>query len=133
MTNQKYNAYLTSQATIRKTKQVVMLYEGVITHLKRAKEAIKENNIELRYNSLEKAAGIIIGLQASLDFEQGEEISKMLDEFYFATYIRIMAIHHNKNIDVCNQLIEQLQGMQKSWEEVDQHYINNLDDNQNIA
>ena len=79
---QKYQAYAAATQTVAKTKQVVMLYDGVIRFLQQAKEAISEKRIEDRYNLLIKASAIISGLQSCLDFEKGGDIAKVLYNFY---------------------------------------------------
>jgi flagellar secretion chaperone FliS len=111
-------AYANSLNTIPKTKQVIMLYEGVIKHLNKAIIAIEENDIELRYNSIDKASKIIMGLHSALDFENAKSVSDVLDRYYTYIYFRIITIHSTNNIDDIKTIIEEIDNMQNTWSEV---------------
>ncbi|MBN8828573.1 MAG: flagellar export chaperone FliS [Sphingobacteriia bacterium] len=117
--SRKFNAYLNAQTTVNKVQQVIMLYNGIIKHITKVKEAIAENDIQSRYNFLDKAAAIILGLQTSLDFDKGGEVSKLLDNYYYSIYMRIMSIHNTNSIEMCDQIIKELKMMKESWEDID--------------
>jgi len=117
-----YNAYTTASQMVRKTRQVVMLYEGVIRFVKQAKHAIEKNDIETRYNSLSKACNIITGLQLSLDFDKGGEIAKLLYDYYSGLDMRLMSIHQNQSTELCDLAIKHLKMMCEAWEEIDQKF-----------
>jgi flagellar protein FliS len=129
--SKKYdNAY----HTINKTRQIVMLYDGIIKHINLAKEYIDKNNIQERYNSLEKSCNIITGLHASLDFNNGGEIAKILDSFYTNIFVRIMDINISNSKESCDKIIGELKSMRDAWHYVDQHTAETTDNsNQNSA
>ncbi|MCQ6468560.1 flagellar export chaperone FliS, partial [Vibrio parahaemolyticus] len=77
-----YKAYAAANMTVGKTRQVVMLYDGVMRFVQQAIEAIKKEDYETRYNLLVKSSEIITGMQNSLDFENGGEIAKLLYDYY---------------------------------------------------
>jgi len=120
MTHNEYTAYKNNTGMVRKTRQIVMLYEGVIKFVQHAKEAIENDDIELRYNSITKACDIINGLQLSLDFDNGEEIAKLLYDYYAGLDSRLSSVHFSNDIKICEACIDQLKIMRDAWEEIDQ-------------
>jgi len=116
----KYQAYTAATQTVAKTKQIVMLYDGVIRFVQQGKDAIAAKRIEDRYNLLTKASAIISGLQACLDFEKGGDIAKVLYNFYLGINNRIFSLHHTNNLKTCDKVISDLKKMRDVWHEIDQ-------------
>lgn len=129
MSNTNYNAYSMATRTVAKTRQVVMLYEGIIKFLKQAEVAITEGRIEDRFNLLSKAAEIIVGLQSSIDFENGGNIASTLHNFYSNMSMRILAINFVKEPEKakqdCEELIGELKQMRDTWENIDKNLAEN--------
>src|SRR5688500_2224325 len=82
LTNHAAAKYQTASEQTSKTRQVVMLYEGILRFLNNSKQAIRENNIQESYNNIEKVIEIINGLQLYLDLENGGEVAAQLSRFY---------------------------------------------------
>lgn len=61
---------------------IVLLYEGAIEALDRAKIAIEQSDFQQKSLMINKAIDIIEGLRQSLNFEKGGEISVNLDSLY---------------------------------------------------
>jgi flagellar protein FliS len=117
----QYQAYSLATRTVAKTRQVVMLYDGAIRFLKQAKEAIREKRIEDRYNLLVKASEIVVGLQSSIDFEQGGELASTLHGFYTGITRRILAVNTHKDAQgECDAIIGELKSMRDVWDGIDQ-------------
>jgi flagellar secretion chaperone FliS len=119
MEKQKYQAYATATQTVAKTRQIVMLYDGAIRFMKQAKEAIADNRIEDRYNTLVKANDILIGLQSCLDFENGGDIAKVLYGYYAGLIDRIFTIHRTSSAETCDEVIADLKQMRDVWDGID--------------
>ena len=86
---QSYNALSAYQAASKMTTSlgaVVLLYDGMIKEVGKAKAAIEEGRIEDRFNATQKACKILLGLQSHLDFEKGGDVSLMLDQFYHTIF-----------------------------------------------
>lgn len=62
--------------------QVVALYDTILRDLRRALDAIADNDIERRVNSANHAIMVVGELQGVLDFERGGEPAKHLNSFY---------------------------------------------------
>lgn len=116
---QAFNAYNQALYTIAKTRQVVMLYDGMIRYLKQAKEAMEHNRIEDRFNLLVKVGDILMGLQSSLDFEKGDEVAQVLYDFYSSVDARILTLHRTQDLAMCDQLITELKEMREIWDQID--------------
>jgi len=114
-----YQAYSRASHTVAKTRQVVMLYDGAIRFLAQAKEAMEKKEIERRYTTLLRAADIIAGLQACLDFEAGGSAAQVLYDFYNSMEMRIMQLHRTNDAAACEKLLSELKEMREVWNGID--------------
>ena len=119
MKTSQYQAYAAATMTVGKTRQVVMLYDGIIRMVSQSIEAIKKGDFETRYNLLVRASEVVAGLQNSLDFENGGEISGLLFDYYSGIDARIFSVHRSNDIAVCEQVIKELKTMRNVWDEID--------------
>lgn len=118
----RHKAYQQASHTVAKTRQVVMLYDGMIRFMNQAKEAIESGDImriEERYQKLTKVTDIIAGLQACLDFNAGQEMSSVLYSFYASIERRVFNLHHAPDATVCAQIIAELKEMREVWNTID--------------
>lgn len=116
---QKYQAYASATQTVARTKQIVMLYDGVIRFMQQAKQAIDEQKIEQRYKALIKSSEVIMGLQGCLDFENAPDMARLLYSFYASMDARIFSIHRSNNAQECQEVIDELKQMRDVWHEID--------------
>lgn len=128
-TPKQYAAYTAAHHTVNKTRQVVMLYDGAIRFVTQAKDAIERDNIQARYNALEKATAIISGMQSAIDFDNGGHIAQLLDDYYYSIYMRLMSIHRSNSAEMCTSIIQELKVMRDSWQEVDNASSNVISEN----
>jgi|GEM_PF-755558 len=119
MQKNPYKAYNQASHTVAKTRQVVMLYDGVIRNLQQACEAMKNDQVEERFKKLLRASEIIIGLQSSLDFENGESAARILYDFYSSIDSRMLMLHRTSDVALCNTLIEELKEVREMWDKID--------------
>jgi len=117
----QYQAYSIATRTVGKTRQVVMLYDGVIRCLKQAEIAIAEKRIEERFKLLQRASEIILGLQNSIDFDKGGEVAMTLHRFYTGISVRILSVNFKKTEGqaLCKSIIEELKQMRDVWDSID--------------
>lgn len=125
VSKKQYQAYAAAMQTVAGTRQIVMLYDGVIRYLQLAREAMTEKRIEDRYNNLTRASEIVFGLQSCLDFEQGGEVAKVLYSFYSSIDTRIFGLHRNAELSACEQLIDEIRQMRDVWDEIDRSNAGN--------
>lgn len=117
----QYQAYSLATRTVAKTRQVVMLYDGAIRFLQQAKSAIEAHNIEDRFNLLQRASEVVIGLQSSIDFDTGGEVAHTLHRFYTDISMRILAVNFRDadGADLCSGIITDLKQMRDIWDGID--------------
>lgn len=120
---QQYKAYAAATQTVARTRQIVMLYDGVIRYLKQAGEAMEAKRIEERYHLLVKASEIISGLQGCLDFENGGDVARLLYNFYSSVDLRIFALHRSNSRSECEHLIREMKQMRDVWHDIDQNML----------
>ena len=113
------HAYTRATHTVAKTRQVVMLYDGVIRFLRQAGEAIEQGNIEARYLKLTKASEVISGLQNCLDFDAGQHTAQVLYDFYAAIDMRIVTLHRQADAAELQRIITELKEMRDVWDGID--------------
>lgn len=121
MSAQKYQAYNAAKQTIAKTKQIVLIYDGIIRLLQQAKEAIQNKRIEDRFKLLTRASDIVVGLQCCLDFEKGGDVARTLQQFYADMQLRIFSIHRSNSLSDCDEVIAELKQMRDAWDEIDRN------------
>ena len=119
--NTGHKAYNRATHTVSKTRQVVMLYDGMIRFLQQAQEAIEKKDYETRYNKLVRVSDVIIGLQACLDFEAGGDSARVLYDFYAMIERRIYALHRSNSMDECKALVADLKKMRDVWDQIDRN------------
>ncbi len=117
--NRIFEAYFQAAQTLPKTRQVVMLYDGAIKFMVQARDAIPAGDIESCSNALTKAGNIIFGLHGCLDFNQGGNISMILDSFYSTIFAEINEIQTTRSATKCDEIIAELKAMRESWAEID--------------
>lgn len=100
---------------------IVLLYDGAIDSIRKAKIYMETKDIEMKVKSVDKALKIISdGLNGSLDLEAGGEIAERLSSLY--SFISKQLVQANaKNdpagMDTCIELLEDLRG---AWQEIGQ-------------
>ena len=68
--------------TTDKGKMVVLLYDGAINFLQRAKHCIQKEDVPGKCNNINRASDIIQELNFSLDTEAGGELAQTLRRLY---------------------------------------------------
>jgi flagellar protein FliS len=115
---QSYNALSAYHAASKHTTSlgaVVLLYDGMIKEVSKAKAAIAEKRIEDRFNATQKACKILLGLQSHLDFEKGGDVSIMLDQFYHTIFRDLQQVNMKNSVTLCDEVIGALNEVRASW------------------
>ncbi|KYN65743.1 flagellar export chaperone FliS [Pantoea agglomerans] len=98
---------------------VVMLFDGALSALIRARLFMQDGNIEGKGNSISKAINIIeAGLKEGLTENRGDELADNLLDLY--NYMTRRLLHANLNNDVA--AVEEVEGLLRNiadaWKEV---------------
>lgn len=97
-------------------KLILMLYDGLLRHLRLGKAYMQKGDLGNKATSLSKAISIIDqGLRASLDDEKGGEIAKHLRMIY--DYSERQLVHANARNDVATveEVINLVEPLREAW------------------
>jgi len=105
---------------------IQMLLDGALSRILSAKGSIQQNNIGKKGEQIGSAISIVEGLKASLDFNQGGDISKNLDALY--EYITGLLLQANiKNdaslLDEAGKLLSEIK---MAWDAIDPNAAQNM-------
>jgi flagellar protein FliS len=71
-------------------KMVILLYEQLIKDLQRGLAAMERNDIEGRTDEIDHALRVVGQLQGTLDMQQGGEVAKNLDRYYYSLRVSLL-------------------------------------------
>lgn len=101
-------------------KLMIMLFDGAIQFLQKAKSAIEEKNIKERSVNIESARKIIRELMRTIDLENGNDVSKQLFVLYNKMAMKLIKANVSKNVGLIDEVLEDLSnirwGFQKAIE-----------------
>ena len=109
------NAYGQAVETTPPARQIVMLYDGILRQIAKARAAIEDRRINDRFVAVQKATLILEALQGCLDHEKGGDIAPQLDRLYTHYIFRLQAINLEDNPAICDELHTQISELRASW------------------
>ena len=121
MNSMAYNAYTQNNLQIESPEKLVeMMYEGILRFVSLAKRSFSDNDVEKEVYWINRTIAIFSELIASLDYDQGGDISHYLSGLY--TYqIKILSEALAKNNPVkLDETINVTKGLLEAWKEVHQ-------------
>ena len=120
-----YNKYIKQYQTNNITtatpeKLMIMLFDGAIQFLQKAKTAIENKDFKERSTNIEGARKIIRELMRTIDLENGNDVSKQLFRLYNRMATKLIKANVSKNSDLIDEVIEDMTnirwGFQKAIE-----------------
>lgn len=120
-----YNKYIKQYQTNNITtatpeKLMIMLFDGAVQFLQKAKVAIDEKNLQERATNIEAARKIIRELMRTIDLENGNDVSKSLFRLYNKMAMKLIKANVSKNLSLIDDVIVDLTnirwGFQKAIE-----------------
>ncbi len=111
-------AYQTSQENNMSGFEVVAsLYKGMLKNIRDAKEAQKNGRLDTMVNLIGKTNKILIGLQSSLNAEEGGEAAAYLNDLYNEIFATLAHIHRNENPQAeFERIINIIQPVYEIWQ-----------------
>lgn len=108
-----YNKYIKQYQTNNITtaspeKLMIMLFDGAIQFLQKAKLAIAENNMQERAQNIESARKIIREFMRTIDLENGNDVSKRLFKLYNRMAMDLIKANVTRNAEKIDNVIEDL-------------------------
>ena len=120
-----YNKYIKQYQTSNITtatpeKLMIMLFDGAIQFLQKAKTAIEEKNLQERSVNIESARKIVRELMRTIDLENGNDVSKSLFKLYNTMAMKLIKANVSKNTNLIDEVLEDMMnirwGFQKAIE-----------------
>lgn len=120
-----YNKYIKQYQTNNITtatpeKLMIMLFDGALQFLQKAKSAIEEKNLQERSANIESARKIVRELMRTIDLENGNDVSKSLFKLYNRMAMKLIKANVSRNSILIEEVIEDLTnirwGFQKAIE-----------------
>lgn len=120
-----YNKYIKQYQTSNITtatpeKLMILLFDGAIQFLQKAKTAIQEKDLKARSENIDGARKIIRELMRTIDLENGNDVSKGLFKLYNRMVMDLLKANVTRNSDKIDVVITDLTnirwGFQKAIE-----------------
>ncbi len=96
---------------------LIMLYEGAINFLLKAKTAIDEKNIEIAHINITKTQKIIREFMDTLDMDAGGDMAKNLYRLYEYLHYRLVQANIKKDNTMLDEVLNHLRSLKQTWEE----------------
>ena len=118
MQNYGHNQYRKAQvATVDRGRLIVLLYEGAISFLTKAKAGLAEGDIAGASNFVNRAQDIIDELNASLNMEQGGDIAANLRRLYLFMADQLVKVKVKGDPAPLQDVIQMLTTLNEAWRE----------------
>ena len=120
-----YNKYIKQYQTSNITtatpeKLMIMLFDGAIQFLQKAKTAVEEKKYQERSTNIDGARKIIRELMRTIDLDNGNDVSKMLFRLYNKMTMKLIKANVQRNSTLIDEVLEDLTnirwGFQKAIE-----------------
>ncbi len=113
------SAYRSAQSTVAPLRAVVLLYDGVLVHIRNASQAFRAKDYETHFNEIMRAADILLALNAALDMKRGGSVAVSLRAFYETTIKALISSASRKSALECAERIERgVRTMRDAWAEI---------------
>ena len=120
-----YNKYIkqyqaSNVNTATPEKLMIMMFDGALQFLQKAKTAIKEGKLQERSQNIDGARKIIRELMRTIDLENGNDVSKQLFKLYNKMAMNLIKANVQRNATLIDNVIEDITnirwGFQKAIE-----------------
>ena len=95
---------------------ILKLYEGLLRYLSFVEEAIQSNNIEDKFNYINRSITIFDELRNILDFDGGD-VSYYLDGLYLYQIETLFSAGVDNNLTAVAQVKKVVKGLIEAWKE----------------
>lgn len=119
MVKSSYDAYYkTNVQTSDQLSLIVMLYDGAIRFLKKAKVKINENDIEGSHLFMTRARDIVNELLTTLRTDDQSELSNNLQNLYVYLVNKITEANLKKDQAIIDECLSLLNTLKEGWQHV---------------
>lgn len=112
-------AYIqTTVSTIGQGEVLIMLYEGAIKFLNRAKKKIAEKDVGAKGILISKALDIVNELDSSLNMEVGGSLAKNLHNLYMLCSTRLLKANLTMDIAIIDNVIDVMARLRDTYKQI---------------
>lgn len=102
--------------TVDRGSILLMLYQGAIDFVKRAKEHLEKGEMADKGMYISKAHAIITEFRCSLNVEMGGEVAQNLEKLYQFMLDQLMDAHLGNDIKPLDTVINLLSTLKEGWD-----------------
>ena len=113
------HAYLQTQVTTTSPGNILLLlYDGAVKFLNRAKDGLAANDMAAKGIAISKALDIINELDSTLNLDKGGELAANLHNLYFFCNSRLVMANLKKDAKMIDEVIKILTGLRSAYAEI---------------
>jgi flagellar protein FliS len=121
--NETYDSYRSVDLEARAAaaspyELVLMLFDGLLDELARARGHIEAKRYQQKGQSLEKCLNILNGLNSALDYEDGGEVVQGLARLYDYCIYRLSDVSVSLSLEGLDEVVSLLGVLREGWEGV---------------
>lgn len=109
-------------ASASPVRLVVVLMDGLLDEMARARAHIEAKRFEEKGHSLNKCIGMLHGLTSALDFDAGGDVVVQLARLYEYCSWRLNEAGLTLDAAIIDEVIELIRTVRQAWEGVDQRF-----------
>lgn len=114
--NPYLNEYKKNQVETATPEQIlILLYDGAIGYLNKAKIGIEQSNDDQIQSNLLRCEKILIEFMNTLDMENGGEFATTLYELYRYYYKTLVTVGITRSIDKLDEVLRHLSSLREAW------------------
>ena len=95
---------------------ILMLYEGAIDNLIKAKGCMQRNDYAAKGELVNRALTIIGGLQGFLDMEKAGDVANNLNRLYDYSNVALFEASRDNNIEKIDEVVNIIREIKEGWE-----------------
>lgn len=95
---------------------LILLYDGAIQYLNKAKIAIEQEDNDQAHNSIFACQNIILEFMNTLDMERGGDVAANLYRLYQYFYNTLVSASVSHNIAKIDEVLKHLKSLRETWQ-----------------
>lgn len=106
-----------SVETASPEKLLILLYDGAIQFLNKAKITIESGDVAQTHNNLLGCQNIILEFMSTLDMKNGGELAQNLYNLYEYYYNTLVTANLKKDIKLVDEVLRHLMNLRSTWQQ----------------
>lgn len=97
---------------------ICLLLDGALGRIAAARGHMQRGEVAQKCEGISKAIGIVVGLRASLNLEQGGEIARNLEALYDYVELRLLEANLKNDADRLDEVMKLLGEVKGAWDAI---------------